>query len=201
MSQLKRDKAGKPFGSKPGGSKEGYEHQGNELSGHSLFQTTRRRRTESAKALLEQIYAGMTEHEAVAKENGSMRDGIREAKDELRILRRKDVKTTKQTESLKKEIAELRASMSQAGAAVGPQRKSYQRLLWDFTAEQKKSMQLKQKVADTEESELYKKWQTGKSNYVKLRRLCSMLPNCCALLLHGVSGLVEKPYAARSYPG
>ena len=81
-----------------------------------------------AQTVREQIYAGMSEHKAIAKENADLRQELKKAKDELKVLREKDRAATRQIAAVEKERDELRGDLASAGAHIGPKAKSYQRL-------------------------------------------------------------------------
>ena len=66
------------------------------------------------------------------KENAYLRQELKEAMDELKVLREKDRKATRQIAGLEKEEDELKEDLASAGAHIGPEAKSYQRLLADF---------------------------------------------------------------------
>ena len=150
-----------------------------------------------AMTVREQIYAGMPEHRAIAKENVDLRQELKDAKDELKILREKDRAAVRNIYALEKERAELRQDIANAGSNIGPEAKSYQRLLEDFKRQQERNEQLKKDIKAREETKVYQNYLTAKSNYVILRRLCYMTPNKCAMLLHNFTTLVERAYAKR----
>ena len=150
-----------------------------------------------AMTVREQIFAGMPEHRAIAKENVDLRQEIKDVQDELKILREKDKAAVRNIYALEKERDELRQDIANAGSNIGPEAKSYQRLLEDFERQQERNEQLKKDIKAREETKVYQDYLTAKSNYVILRRLCYMTPNKCAMLLHNFTTLVERAYAKR----
>ena len=98
---------------------------------------------------------------------------------------------------LEKERVELKEDIANVSEHIGPEAKSYQRLLADLMEQQEKNSNLKKDIEGLKESDVHDKWQTAKSNYVILRRLCYLSPNKYAMLLHQFATLVEKAYAKR----
>ena len=86
--------------------------------------------------------------------------------DELKVLREKDRKATRQIAALEKERDELRDELASAGAQIGPEAKSFRRLLADFNKHQEKVNKLKKDIKELQGTEVYEKYMTAKSNYV-----------------------------------
>ena len=114
----------------------------------------------------------MAEHKAIAKENVDIRRELKETKASLKILRRRDRENAERISQLEAETTELREDMAREGVNIPPEAKSYQRLLTEYKAELEKNKKLRKDIAGLKETDVYDKWQTAKSNYVTLRRIC-----------------------------